>query len=157
MITSPRIAPPPCPQSCHAVLVLLFGMTGKAVFRGVLLSPSMTVVGRGQDGPRRWLLAAWAFLTGPQTFLLSRRGLWAWYEIGRACQILQPHNIYYEFNYILYLNLWLESCHIIFYLINRINSFIYKHNNNKYIKIIIIINVGLRAQSVYWALGWAEN
>ena len=90
--SSPRIAPPPCPHSCPTVLVLLFRTTGRAVFGGVLLSPSVTLVGRGQDGPRRWLLAAWAFLTYPRTFLLSRRGPWAWYEMGRACQILRPQN-----------------------------------------------------------------
>ena len=55
---SPRIAPPPCPYSCPTVLVLLFGTTGRAVFKGVLLSPLVTLVGRGQDGPRRCLLAA---------------------------------------------------------------------------------------------------
>ena len=71
---SPRIAPPPCPHSCPTVLVLLFGMTGRAVFEGVLLSPSVALVGRGQDGPRRCLLAAWVFLTHPQTFFLSQRG-----------------------------------------------------------------------------------
>ena len=49
----PRIAPPPCSHSCPTVLVLLFGMTGRAVFGGVLLSPFVTLVGRGQDGPRR--------------------------------------------------------------------------------------------------------
>ena len=70
----PRIAPPPCPHSCPTVLILLFGTTGRAVFGGVLLSPFVTLVGRGQDGPRRWLPAAWAFLTYPRTFLLSRRG-----------------------------------------------------------------------------------
>ena len=82
--TSPRIAPPPCPHSCPTVLVILFGMTGRAVFEGVLFSPSVTLVGRGQDGPRRCLLAAWAFLTYPRTFLFSWRGPWAWYEMGQA-------------------------------------------------------------------------
>ena len=89
---SPRIAPPTCPHSCPTVLVLLFGTTGGAVFGSVLLSPSMTLVGQGQDGPWRWLPAAWAFLTHPWIFLLSRRGPWAWYEMGRACQIFRPHN-----------------------------------------------------------------
>ena len=42
---SPRIAPPSCPHSCPTVLVLLFGTTGRAVFEGVLLSPSVTLVG----------------------------------------------------------------------------------------------------------------
>ena len=74
---SPRIAPPPYPHSCPIVLVLLFGTIGRAIFGGVLLSPSVTLVGRGQDGPRRRLLTAWAFLTHPRTFFLSRRGLWA--------------------------------------------------------------------------------
>ena len=81
---SPRIAPPPRPHSCPPVLVLLFGTTGRVVFEGVLLSPSMTLVGRGQDSPRRCPLAAWAFLTHPRTFLLSQRGPWAWYEMGWA-------------------------------------------------------------------------
>ena len=48
----PRIAPPPRPHSCPTVLVLLFGTTGRVVFEGVLLSLSVTLVGRGQDGPR---------------------------------------------------------------------------------------------------------
>ena len=77
MTASPRIAPPPCPHSCPTVLVLLFGMTGKAVFESVLLSPFVTLVGRGQDSPRRCLPAAWAFLIHPWTFLLSQRGPWA--------------------------------------------------------------------------------
>ena len=81
---SPRIAPPPCPHSCPTVLVLLFGTTGRAVFEGVLFSPSVTLVGRGQDGPRRCLLATWAFPTHPRTFLLSRCRPWAWYEMGWA-------------------------------------------------------------------------
>ena len=97
---SPRIAPPPCPHSCPIVLVLFFGTTGRAIFGGVLLSPSVTLVGRGQNGPRRWLLAAWAFLTHPRTFLLSQCGLWAWYEMSWACQILWPHSIYaYAWDY----------------------------------------------------------
>ena len=62
---SPRIAPPPCPHSCPTVLVLLFGTTRRAAFEGVLLSPSVTLVGRGQDGPRRCLPTAWVFLTHP--------------------------------------------------------------------------------------------
>ena len=74
---SPRIAPLPRPHSCLTVLVLLFGTTGMVVFEGVLLSSSVTLVGRGQDGPQRRLSAAWAFLTHPWTFLLSRRGPWA--------------------------------------------------------------------------------
>ena len=74
---SPRIAPPPCSHSYPIVLVLLFGMIRRAVFEGVLLSPSVNLVGRGQDDPRRCLLAAWAFLTYPRTFLFSRRGPWA--------------------------------------------------------------------------------
>ena len=78
---SPRIAPPPCPHSYRTVLVLLFGTTGKVVLEGVLLSPSVTLVGRGHDDPRWCLLAAWAFFTHPRTFLLSRRGPWAWYEM----------------------------------------------------------------------------
>ena len=73
----PRIAPPPRPHSCSTVLVLLFGTTGRVVFEGVLLSPSVTLVGRGQDGPWQRLLAAWAFLTHPRTFLLSQCGPWA--------------------------------------------------------------------------------
>ena len=77
MTSSPRIAPPQRPHNCPTVLVLLFGTTGRAVFEGVLLSPSVTLVDRGKDGPQRWLLAAWAFLTHPRTFLLSRRGPWA--------------------------------------------------------------------------------
>ena len=74
---SPRIAPPPRPHSCSTVFVLLFGTIGRVVFESVLLSPSVTLVGRGQDGPRRRLSAAWAFLTHSRTFLLSRRGPWA--------------------------------------------------------------------------------
>ena len=92
---SPRIAPSPCPHSCPTVLILLFGTIGRVFFKGVLLSPSVTLVGWGQDGPRRCLPVAWVFLTHPQTFLLSRRGPWAWYEMGRACQILRLH-IYHD-------------------------------------------------------------
>ena len=80
----PRIAPPPHPHSCPTIVVLLFGTTGRVVFEGVLLSPSVTLVGRGQDGPRRCLLVAWAFLTHPWMFLLFQRGPWAWYEMGWA-------------------------------------------------------------------------
>ena len=58
MTASPRITPPPRPHSCLTVLVLLFGTTGMVVFEGVLLSSSVTLVGRGQDGPRRRLSAA---------------------------------------------------------------------------------------------------
>ena len=89
---SPRIAPPPCLHNCPTVLVLLFVTTGRAIFGGVLLSPSVTLVGRGQDGSRQRIPTAWAFLTHPRTFLLSLRGFWALYEMGRACQILRPHN-----------------------------------------------------------------
>ena len=42
---SPIIAPPPCPYSYSTVLVLLFGTTGRVVFEGVPLSPSVTLVG----------------------------------------------------------------------------------------------------------------
>ena len=77
MTASPRITPPPRPHSCPTVLVLLFGTTRRVVFEGVLLFPSVTLVGRGQDGPRRRLSAAWAFLAHPRMFLLSRRGSWA--------------------------------------------------------------------------------
>ena len=69
--TSPRIAPPPRLYSCPTVLVLLFGTTRRVVFKGVLLSPSVTLVGRGQDSPQQCLSTAWAFLTHPRTFLLS--------------------------------------------------------------------------------------
>ena len=89
---SSRIALPPYPYSCPTMLVLLFGTTWRAVFEGVLLFPSVTLVSRRQDGPRRCLPVAWAFLTHPQTFPFSRRRPWAWYEMGRACQILRPHN-----------------------------------------------------------------
>ena len=81
---SPRIAPLPRPHSCPTVFVLLFGTIGRVVFESVLLSPSVTLVGRGQDGPRQCLSAVWAFFTHPRTFLLSRRGPWAWYEMGWA-------------------------------------------------------------------------
>ena len=39
------IAPPPCPHSWPTVLVLLFGTPGRAIFEGVPLSPSVTLVG----------------------------------------------------------------------------------------------------------------
>ena len=55
---SPGIAPPPCPHSWPTVLVLLLGTPGEAVFEGVPLSPSMTLVCRGKDCHRRCLLAA---------------------------------------------------------------------------------------------------
>ena len=71
---SPRIVPASRSHSCPTVLVILSRTTGRVIFEGVLLFPSVTLVGRGQDGPRRRLLAAWAFLTHPRTFLLSRRG-----------------------------------------------------------------------------------
>ena len=64
---SPRIAPPPCPYSCPTMLVLLFGTTRRAVFEGVLLSPSMTLVGRGQDGPLGCLQQL-----GPSLLILRR-------------------------------------------------------------------------------------
>ena len=114
---SPKIAPPPCPHSCPTVFVILFGTTGRAVFEGVLLSPSVTLVGWGQDGPRRCLPAAWAFLTHPWMFLLSRRGPWAWYEMGLACQILRPHM--YIFKFLFYFIDF--SC---FYLLNFLGQFI---------------------------------
>ena len=72
---SSRIVPPPCPHSCPTVLVLLFGTTGRIVFEGVLLSPSVTLVGRGQDGPRRCLPAAWAFLVHLGHFFFLSVGL----------------------------------------------------------------------------------
>ena len=81
---SPKIALPPCLHSCPTVLVLLLGTTRRVVFEGVLHSPSVTLVCWGQDGPRWRLLVAWAFLAHPRTFLLSRRGPWAWYEMGWA-------------------------------------------------------------------------
>ena len=74
---SPGIAPPPRPHSWPTVLVLLFGMPGEAVFKGVPLSPSVTLVRRGQGCPRQRLLAAWTFFVHPQTFLFPRRGPWA--------------------------------------------------------------------------------
>ena len=55
---SPRITPPPCPHSCFLVLVLFFGMTGRATFEGVLLFPSVTPICRERDGPRRSLTVA---------------------------------------------------------------------------------------------------
>ena len=57
---SPRITPLPRPHSCPTVFVLLFGTIGRVVFESVLLSPSVTLVGRGQDGPRHCLSAVWA-------------------------------------------------------------------------------------------------
>ena len=74
---SPGIAPLPCPYSWLTVLVLLFGTSGEAVFEGVPLSPSVTLVCRGQDCPQRCLLAAWTFLVHSRTFLLPWRGPWA--------------------------------------------------------------------------------
>ena len=59
--TSPIIAPPSCPHSCPLVLVLLFGTTGRAAFKGVLLFPSMTSVRWRRDGHRRCLSAALGF------------------------------------------------------------------------------------------------
>ena len=55
---SPRIAPPPCPHSWPTVLVLLFRTPGEAAFKGVSLSPYLTLVRRGQGCPRQCLLAA---------------------------------------------------------------------------------------------------
>ena len=49
----PRIAPPPCPHSWPTVLVLLFGMPGVAALKSVPLSPSVTLVRRGQSYPRQ--------------------------------------------------------------------------------------------------------
>ena len=89
--TSLGIAPPPCPYSLPTVLVLLFGMPGRAVFEGVPLSSSMTLVCWGHDCPRRCLLTVWTFLVHPRMFLFPWRGPWAWYEIGQGCQILRPH------------------------------------------------------------------
>ena len=91
---SPRIAHPPCSHSWPTVLVLLFGTPERAVFESVPLSSSVTLVGRGQGCPRRCLPAAWTFLIRPWTFLLLQHGPWAWYEMGRDCQILQPHRYY---------------------------------------------------------------
>ena len=73
---SPRIAPPPCPHSWPTVLVLLFRTPGEAAFKGVSLSPYLTLVRRGQGCPRQCLLAAW-------------------YEMGRGFQILRPHRYIY--------------------------------------------------------------
>ena len=72
--TSPRIAPLPCPHSWPTVLVLLFRTPGEATFKGVSLSPYVTLVRQGQGCPRRCLLAAWTFLVHPWMFLLPRRG-----------------------------------------------------------------------------------
>ena len=47
------IASPPCPHSYPPMLVLSFGMTGRIALDGVPLFPSMTLVRRGQDDPRR--------------------------------------------------------------------------------------------------------
>ena len=74
VIVSPGIAPPSCPYSWPTVLVLLFGMLGRVVFEGVPPSPSVTLVGRGQDCPWWCLPVAWTFLVHPRTFLLPRRG-----------------------------------------------------------------------------------
>ena len=41
------ISPPSCPHSCPPMLVLSFGITGRAALDGVLLFPSMTSVRRG--------------------------------------------------------------------------------------------------------------
>ena len=93
---SPRIAPSPRPHSWPTVLVLLFGTPRRTVFEGMPLSPSVALVCRGQDCPRRCLPVAWTFLVHPRMFLLPRRGPWAWYEVGRGCQILRPHNCNYR-------------------------------------------------------------
>ena len=71
---SPEIASPSCPHIWPTVLVLLFRTPGKAVFEGVSLFSSVTLVCRGQDCPWRCLLAAWTFLVHPWTFLLPRHG-----------------------------------------------------------------------------------
>ena len=91
VIASPEITPPPYPHSWPTVLVYLFGKPERAVCEDVPLSPSVTLVGRGQDCPRRCPPVAWTFLTHPRTFL-PRRGPWAWYEMGRGCWILRPHS-----------------------------------------------------------------
>ena len=70
----------------------LLGTPGEAVLKGLPLSPSVTSVRWGQDCPLQRLLAVWTFFVRPRTFLPPRRGPWAWYEMGRGCQTLWPHN-----------------------------------------------------------------
>ena len=89
---SSRIAHPPYSYGWLIALVLSLGVLWESAFGGVPLFPSVTSVCRGQDCPRQCLLAVWTFFVRPRTFLHSRRGPCAWYEMGRVCQILWPHN-----------------------------------------------------------------
>ena len=52
---SPGITPPLRPHSWPTMLVLLFGTFGRAVFKGVPLSPFVTLASRGEGCPRRCL------------------------------------------------------------------------------------------------------
>ena len=73
-------------------LVLSFGTLWEIAFGGVPLFCPMISVCREQDCPRQRVLTVWTFFIRPRTFLPPRRGPWAWYEMGRGCQILWPHN-----------------------------------------------------------------
>ena len=98
--TSPGIAPPPCSHGWPTVLVLFFlGMPWEAVFKGMLPFLLMISVGRGQDCPRRYLLAVWTLFVHLRVFLPPRHGPWALYEVGRGCWVLWTHNSPSKFRY----------------------------------------------------------
>ena len=77
-----------------------FGMLEGTAFSDVALSPSMILVCQRQSHPRQYILAVWIPFVCPQTFLPTRHGPWAWYEMGRSPQILWPHsNVFSDWFY----------------------------------------------------------
>ena len=92
MTAYPGIALPLYSHGRLIALVLSLGTLWEIALGGVLLSPSVILVCWEQDCPRQRHLAVWTFFVRPWTFLPLQRGPWAWYEMGRGCQSLQPHN-----------------------------------------------------------------
>ena len=60
-------------------------------------------VGRGQDCPRRCLLATGVLFVDPRVLLPPRRGPWALYEVRWDNWILWPHNFILPSQKLLYL------------------------------------------------------
>ena len=92
MTAYPGIAPPLYPHDCLVALVLSLRTLWETALGGVLFSPSMISICQEQDCPRQHLLAVWTFFIRPRAFLPPRCRPWAWYGMGRGCQILWPHN-----------------------------------------------------------------
>ena len=81
---SPGIGFIPCSYGWLTVLGTSFGMLEEIASGGVVLSPSMISVCRGQGCSQQYILAVWILFVRPWTFLHSQHGPWARYEMGQG-------------------------------------------------------------------------